>query len=59
MSKFIYVICDKEGNPFNKSASGAYYTRTWAFASEKEAADNKMPTETITKYKPMKGKDND
>ena len=52
MSKFIYVVCDKEGNCFTSA-----YSRTWAFENKKDAEESCSSTEHVVKYKACKIKE--
>jgi hypothetical protein len=55
MNKSIFVICDKDGNPFSRGSDGSYYKRTWAFQSFDEAKENCIKGEKPIEYKPAKG----
>jgi len=52
MSKFIYVVCDKDGNPFSET-----FSRTWAFNNKTDAEESSGPTEHVVKYKACKIKE--
>jgi len=49
MSKFLYVVCDKDGNPFTVP-----YSRTWAFENKKDAFESCNPGDYVVKYKACK-----
>jgi hypothetical protein len=53
--KSIFVICDKEGNPFTGFNGKEYYKMATAYKSENDAKIACKSYETIVEYRP-KGK---
>lgn len=56
--KSLFVICNKDGNPFFTDPKGVdRYNRTWAFKNEEIAKESiQTKDEQIVEYRPVKGK---
>jgi hypothetical protein len=58
MSKSIFVICDREGNPFYTDNKGSdRYKMVWAWKNKAEAESScKRGDEHVVEFRPAKGK---
>jgi len=55
--KSIYLVCDKDKNPFFTTKTGDRYRMVWAFKSPEEAKDScTTPEDTIVEFRPVKAK---
>lgn len=55
--KSVFILCDKEGNPFFTDKKGKdSYIRTWAFKNEEIAKESLQDGDKIVEYRPAKGK---
>ena len=55
--KSLYIVCDKDGNPFFTDKKGAdMYTRTWAFKNAEEAKLSVKGSDKVVEYRPAKSK---
>lgn len=54
--KSIYLICDKDGNPFTDHKQKETFLRAWCFKNEEEANEAKGKNQLVIEFRPVKGK---
>jgi len=54
--KSIFVVCDKDENPFFTVKGKEFYSRVWAFKNKDEATVNKKSSDKVVEYRPVKEK---